>query len=222
MAIVELHSHSYASYDSSLSAVEIVRACRKKGIDKLAVTDHHSVRGALEIRTLAPELVIVGEEIMTIQGELLAYFVEEEIPRNLSAVEAIARLKKQGAVISVPHPFDRWRAGAWHEADLVAVLPMVDAIEVFNARCVFEEDNVRAAAFAQTYGKLHTVGSDAHYQMEIGHAVLKLPQMPNTAVELLDGLLQAEVVCQRTTPLVHLPNMFAWTLRQVFRMANRK
>ena len=222
MAIVELHSHSNASYDSALSPAAIVRACQEKGIDKLALTDHHSIRGALELRALAPELAIVGEEIMTTQGELLAYFVQEEIPRGLSAIEAITRLKVQGAVINVPHPFDRWRTGAWREADLVAVLPMVDAIEIFNARCVFQADNARAAAFAHQHGKLCTVGSDAHYRMELGRAVLKLPQMPNTAAELLSGLAQAEVICRRTTPFIHLPNMFAWTFRQVFHSANRK
>jgi predicted metal-dependent phosphoesterase TrpH len=222
VAIVELHSHSNASYDSALSPADIVRACQKKGIDKLALTDHHSIRGALELRVLAPELAIVGEEIMTTQGELLGYFVKEEIPRGLSAIEAITQLKAQGAVISVPHPFDRWRTGAWREADLVAVLPMIDAIEIFNARCVFLADNARAVAFADKHGKLRTVGSDAHYRMEIGRAVLKLPQIPNTAADFLSGLAQAEVVCQRTSPLVHLPNMFAWTLRQVFHTANRK
>ena len=59
-------------------------ACRDKGIDKLAITDHHSIRGALELRAIAPDLVIVGEEVMTTQGELLAYFVEEEVPRGLT------------------------------------------------------------------------------------------------------------------------------------------
>ena len=183
MAIVELHSHSSASYDSRLKPADIVQACREKGIAKLALTDHHSIRGALELHALAPELVIVGEEIMTTQGELLAYFVEEEVPRGLTPREAIARLKAQGAVISVPHPFDRWRSGAWREADLITILPEVDAIEVFNSRCVFKGDNARALAFAQQHGKLCAVGSDAHYQLELGHAVVKMPHLPNTPAE---------------------------------------
>ncbi len=222
MPIVELHSHSFASYDSRLKPGDIVTACRAKGIEKLALTDHHSTRGALELQALAPELVIVGEEIMTRQGELLAYFVKEEVPRGLSAQEAIVRLKEQGTVISVPHPFDRWRSGAWREADLIAILPWVDAIEVFNSRCVFKADNARALTFAQQHGKLRAVGSDAHYRMELGHAVLKMPYLPNTAAELLAGLAQAEAICQLSSPFVHTFNMFAWTKREITRAAVKK
>lgn len=222
MAIVELHSHSHASYDSRLRPVDIVQACREKGIDKLAITDHHSIRGALELRVLAPELVIVGEEIMTTQGELLAYFVEEEVPRSLTPQETIARLKAQGAVISVPHPFDRWRSGAWRESDLAAIVPLIDAIEVFNSRCVFKADNARALAFAHQHGKLCSVGSDAHYRLELGHAVLKLPKRPDTAAELLAGLTHAEAIYRQTFPLVHILNMAAWTMREVSHSVAKK
>ena len=222
MASVELHSHSSASYDSRLKPADIARACREKGITKLALTDHHSIRGALELRALAPELVIVGEEIMTTQGELLAYFVEEEVPRGLTPHAAIARLKDQGAVISVPHPFDRWRGGAWREADLIAILPLIDAIEVFNARCVFKADNARALAFAQQHGKLCAVGSDAHYRLELGHAVVKMQHAPNTPAELLSGLAQAEFLCRLSTPFVHAFNMLAWTKREITRAAAQK
>ncbi len=220
--LVELHAHSAASYDSRLQPAEIMRACREKGIDKIALTDHHSLRGALELRALAPELVIVGEEIMTTQGELLAYFVEEEVPRGLTPREAIARLKDQGAVISVPHPFDRWRSGAWREADLLAILPSIDAIEVFNSRCVFKADNARALTFAQQHGKLCSVGSDAHYRLELGHAVLSVPQAPNTAAELLTGWATAESICQSSNPLVHSLNMLTWTKHEITRAAARK
>jgi predicted metal-dependent phosphoesterase TrpH len=222
MPIIELHSHSYASYDSRLKPADIVAACREKGIDQLALTDHHSIRGALELRALAPELVIVGEEIMTTQGELLAYFVEEEVPRGLTPREAIARLKDQGAAISIPHPFDRWRSGAWREADLMAILPLIDAIEVFNSRCFFMADNARALAFAQQHGKLCAVGSDAHYRLELGHAVLKVPQLPNSAAELLASLAQAESICRPSSPFVHTLNILAWTKREISRAAAKK
>lgn len=199
-----------------------MRACREKGIDKIALTDHHSIRGALEMQALAPELVIVGEEILTTQGELLAYFVEEVVPRGLPPREAIARLKAQGAAISVPHPFDRWRSGAWRETDLIAILPEVDAIEVFNSRIVFRADNARAADFAQQHDKLCTVGSDAHYGRELGRAVVKMPHSPDTSAKLLAGLAQAEFLCHSSSPFIHTLNMLAWTKREITRAAARK
>lgn len=222
MPIIELHAHSQASYDSRLKLADIITACRERGIDRLALTDHHAIRGALELRALAPELVIVGEEVMTTQGELLAYFVEKEVPHGLPPLEAIARFRDQGAVISVPHPFDRWRSGAWREADLEAILPLVDAIEVFNSRCVFPADNTRAHAFAQHHHKLRTVGSDAHYRLELGHAVLKVPHLPSSPTELLASLSEAELICRPSSPFVHTFNMLAWTKRAITRAADRK
>ncbi len=188
---------------------DIVRTCRRKGIDRLAVTDHNTLRGALEMRDVAPELVIVGEEIMTTQGELLAYFVKEEIPRGLSPVETIKRLRAQNAAISVSHPFDRLRHGAWREADLAAILPLVDAIEVFNSRCIYPEDNDRALAFARQHAKLGTVGSDAHWHTEFGCAVLRMPQAPATGAEFVAGLANAESATRLSSPLIHFTSTFA-------------
>src|SRR5262249_52427830 len=159
---VELHSHTYVSDDCLMRPADIVRTCAQRGIDRLAVTDHNLIVRALEVQRLAPELVIVGEEVMTSQGELLGYFLREAVPAGLSPAETIARLRAQGAAISVSHPFDRLRHGAWQQPDLEAIIDLVDAIEVFNSRCIYPEDNTRALAFAREHAKLGTVGSDAH------------------------------------------------------------
>lgn len=219
MYTLELHSHTHASSDCLMRPADIVRTCRRKGIDRLAVTDHNTIRGALEMRDLAPELVIVGEEIMTTQGELLAYFVKDEIPRGLSPVETINRLRAQGAAISVSHPFDRLRHGAWREADLAAILPLVDAIEVFNARCIYPEDNDRALAFARKNAKLGTVGSDAHWYSEFGCAALRVAQNPASSAEFIAGLTNAESVTRLSSPLIHFTSTFAKIWKRVGRLS---
>jgi len=208
MLTLELHSHTYASGDCLMRPVDVVRTCERKGIHRLAVTDHNTLRGALELHDLAPGLVVVGEEIMTTQGELLAYFVKEEAPPGLSPTETIARLRAQGAVISVAHPFDRLRQGAWCEADLAAIIHLVDAIEVFNSRCIYPEDNDRALAFARTHAKLGTVGSDAHSHRELGRAVLKV-EKAGTAEELIAGLADGERVTRLSSPAIHATSTFA-------------
>ena len=209
MLTLELHSHTHASGDCLMRPADIVRTCERKGLHRLAVTDHNTLRGALELRDLAPGLVIVGEEIMTTQGELLAYFVQEEIPPGLPPAEAIARLRVQGAAISVSHPFDRLRKGAWREADLAAILPLVDAIEVFNARCIYPEDNARALAFAHEHAKLGTVGSDAHSHRELGRAALRVERAPTTGAELVAALAAGERVTHLSSPAIHFTSTFA-------------
>ncbi len=162
------------SKDSLLPPRSLVEACRRKGIDRVIVTDHDNIRGGVAAHALDPERVIVGEEIMTTRGEILAAFVTEEIPPWLSPQETIKRLRDQGAFISVSHPFDAWRSGAWDEPDLLEIAPLVDAIEIFNSRCVSPANNQQALAFAQAHDLAGTVGSDAHAAFELGRSVLLL------------------------------------------------
>jgi predicted metal-dependent phosphoesterase TrpH len=214
MLTVELHSHTEASGDCLMRPADIVRTCREKGIDRLAVTDHDTIAGALALRALAPELAIVGEEVMTTQGELLAYFLQETVPPGLSPVETITRLRAQGAAISVSHPFDRLRHGAWQASDLAAILPLVDAIEVFNARCVYPEDNARALAFASEHAKLGTVGSDAHSHRELGRAVLRM-DAAGTPAELVAGFAGGQRVTRLSSPLIHFTSRAAKLVKRL-------
>ena len=81
------------------------------------------------------------------------------------------------------HPFDTWRRGHWELEDLLEIVPLVDAIEVFNARCMRPGANRLAAEFARQHSLAGTAGSDAHTAFEVGRACMLLPQF-----EGADGL----------------------------------
>ncbi len=187
---VETHCHTHASPDGLHSPAEVVAAARRRGLDKLIVTDHNTLAGALEAYHLAPDLVIVGEEVLTQAGELLAFYVREEVPAGLPPQEALARLRAQGAVISVAHPFDRWRQGHWSPRALADLRPWVDAIEVFNARILWPGANRQAQRLAQRWGLPGTAGSDAHSAWEVGRAFTLLPPFAD-AQGLREALRQA-------------------------------
>ncbi len=199
---VDLHSHTLWSKDCLTQFETIIRLCRQRGVDRIAITDHNTAQGALAMQQIAPDLVIVGEEIMTTQGEILAYFVRESVPAGLTPLETIRRLRDQGAVISVSHPFDRLRKGAWHEHELLEFVDQLDAIEVFNARCLFPEDNAKALAFAQAHGLPFTAGSDAHSRPEYGQATLLLSPF-HDAESFRAALRSAEVAGRLSLPYVH-------------------
>ncbi|NIO70935.1 MAG: PHP domain-containing protein, partial [Anaerolineae bacterium] len=131
---VDFHVHTCYSRDSLTSLETIIETCRRRGLDKVAITDHNTIAGALALREMAPELVVVGEEIKTPAGEFIAYFLEEEIPRGLSPQEAIARIRAQGGVVGVSHPLDRLRREAMRWANLMQIIDQVDVLEAFNAR----------------------------------------------------------------------------------------
>lgn len=213
MLAVELHAHTRASNDCLTRPRDLVRVCVERGIDRIAITDHNTIQGALEAQALAPNLVIVGEEVMTTQGELLAYFVSESVPPGLSPHETIARLRAQGAAISVSHPFDSQRKGAWREADLLTIAPLVDAIEVFNARCLRRADNDRAQAFAQSHHLPGTIGSDAHSLRELGRAFQWLPQATCAADLITSWRTTSQPVMRYSSPGVHLLSRWAYTVK---------
>lgn len=211
---IELHSHTRYSPDSLIRLKNLPEICRKKGIDKLAITDHNTAQGALQAARLYPMLVIPGEEIMTTKGELLAWYIQEEVPAGLTPEETIRRLRQQGAVIGVAHPFDRYRSGAWNRDDLLAIVDLVDAIEVLNARCLHEKDNRLAREFAEQHGKLMTAGSDAHIPPEHGHAVMRMGPFTNNADGFREALETASIAGKRSSFLVHFGSRFAkWRKR---------
>lgn len=209
----EFHCHTIYSKDSLTQPADLVRAARRRGLDRVIVTDHNSIGGARAAQALAPEMIIVGEEIKTTRGEILAAFVTQEIPANLTPQETIRRLRDQGAFISVSHPFDVMRNGHWDEPDLVEILPLVDAIETFNSRCVRAEFNTQAANFARQRGVAGTVGSDAHAAFELGRAHLALPTFEG-GEGLRAVIRQGEPVTRLSSPFVHFTSRYATIMKQ--------
>jgi predicted metal-dependent phosphoesterase TrpH len=206
--LVEFHCHTNASKDSLTSPANLIAAARRKGIDRLIITDHNTIAGAQAARALDPELVIVGEEIMTRRGEILAAYVTEEIPAGLAPREVIRRLREQGAFISVSHPFDRMRSGAWKEADLLDILPLVDAIEVYNSRCMLPQFNRLARQFAEKHNVAGTVGSDAHATFEVGRSLLQLEPFEGPA-ELRRVIRTAKPITKWSPPWFHFSSRYA-------------
>src|SRR5260221_2462430 len=210
---VELHSHTLYSKDCLIKLDDVIKTCQQRGIDRIAITDHNTAEGALELAKLAPDLVIVGEEIMTTQGEILAFFVRETVPPGLTPDETIRRLRDQGAVISVSHPYDRLRKGAWEEPELLKIVEQVDALEVFNSRCLYAEDNAKALACAQKQGKLGTVGSDGHIAYEYGHATLQMQPFEGPG-DFFEALKSATQETSLSPFWVHLFSSYAKFLRK--------
>ena len=210
---VELHCHTYHSRDSLMLPEQILQACDRRGIDLVAITDHNSISGARETAALDPDRVIIGEEILTTEGEILGYFVQEEIPKGLPPMEVVKRLKAQSAVISIAHPFDLSRGCRWSMETLETILPHLDALEVLNARCWNDQPNDEAADFARNAVLHGTAGSDAHAPAEVGRAYLSLPAFSD-AGSFKEALAHARIMGRRSVPLVHLYSRYAtWRKR---------
>ncbi len=203
----EFHCHTVYSPDSLVELSALLKACDARGIDKIAITDHGSIQGALKAYRMAPDRVIVAEEIETPEGEILGYFMTEEIPQGLPAVEVVRRLREQGAFISLAHPFDPHRSW-WTEKTLDQILPYLDGLEVFNARCLREEYNQAAYEFALEHGKALMAGSDAHTLKELGRATMTMPRFDD-AEGLRAAAREATISGELSGLYVHMVSTFA-------------
>lgn len=212
---VDFHVHTRYSRDSLTSLETVIETCQRRGLDKVAITDHNTIAGALALREMAHELVVVGEEIKTPAGEFIAYFLEEEIPKGLSLQETIARIRAQGGVVGVPHPLDRLRREAMRWANLMEIIDQVDVLEAFNARTTFPADNRRAEELARQRGLLVTAGSDAHAAGEIGQAYVEMPPF-NDKEEFMQSLAQGQIVGRLSAPWIHFTSAYAKLYKSLF------
>jgi hypothetical protein len=204
-AFVDLHCHTGASFDCLARPADVVKAAADRGLTHLVVTDHDRIDGALAARDAAPVglTVIVGEEIKTAEGDLIAAFLERAVAPGMTAAETVAAVREQGGLVGIPHPFDRLRGSVRTDARISALALLVDWIEVHNARLV-GGGNERAAEFAREHGIAGVAVSDAHSVMEVGVAYTALDGDPSTPAGLLAALPGAELVPGRATYAVRL------------------
>ncbi len=207
MLKADLHVHTRYSPDSISSPEQIVQRCLEIGINCLAITDHNSIAGALETKRIAPFKIIVGEEILTNQGEIIGYFLSEEIPPHLSPEETVKRIKAQGGLVCIPHPCDSLRPQSrLQRRALERIMPQVDLIEVFNSRTLLFRDAARARQLADKHGLPGTAGSDAHVVQEIGRSFIDMPEF-NDAEQFRRMVAQGRITGNRTSILIHFYNI---------------
>jgi predicted metal-dependent phosphoesterase TrpH len=198
----DLHIHTCYSIDCVTPLEKIVERCLELGINCIAIADHGTIAGALKLRELAPFKVIVAEEILTPVGEIMGLFLSEKVPQGFSPQETISRIRSQGGLVALPHPFGRllrWNANTLTSTE---VLCQVDIIETFNARTLFSNSNTRAGKLAKEQGKVASAGSDAHTLGEIGRAYVEMPDFEGPD-GFLNSLAQGKIFGQKSSYLAH-------------------
>ena len=192
---LDMHSHTRASHDCLCRPEAVLEAARARGIDRLVVTDHNEIRGALELHRLDPERILVGEEVKTAEGaDIIGILLYERIPKGTPARETCERIREQGGVVYVPHPFDTRRAGGG--ALLERIADLVDVVEAHNARTWKQVLNHRGEEWARAHGKLLGAGSDSHSLAEVGRAYVEVPPFEPTRESLLEALRAGRVAAR--------------------------
>jgi dephospho-CoA kinase len=204
---IDLHMHTSASKDSLSDPADVIEQARRVGLDRIAITDHDQIRGAFEARDLAPELILVGEEVRTSEGlDLIGLFLTDHIPPGSDFRQVSRAIREQGGIVYLPHPFDSHRGT--DEEFLASVEDCVDAVEGINARIHDRARNERAVRWASDRGLPLGAGSDAHLLREIGRARAIVPPFGGPG-ELLAALAEGRIEGRPSSHLVHVGSTWA-------------
>ena len=201
---VDLHTHTRHSHDSWTSVPELIRAARDAGIDRVAVTDHNVIEGAWEAKQLAPELVIVGQEVFTAErADVIGLYLRERVRPFMSVADTIKAIHDQGGVAYIPHPF-AYLYGVKRRVEVS--LAGADVVEGYNSRAFLPWWNARAIREARRRGIPIAAGSDAHFSWEIGRAYATMPAFDGVE-SFRAALLESEPHLERTgSPWLHVAN----------------
>lgn len=205
---MDLHLHTWGSWDSLSDPEAVLERARRQGIERIAITDHNRLGVAREMARRYPDRVIAGEEVKTGEGvDVIGLYLTEEIPKGTPAEETCRRIRAQGGVVYLPHPYAPGKGGSGRLAEALA--PYVDVVEVFNARLRSDGRNASALELARRRGLLRGAGSDAHSVGEVGNAWIRLPRHPSEPAAFLDALRRATVHGRRAGPHVFFHSNWA-------------
>jgi predicted metal-dependent phosphoesterase TrpH len=173
MHLHTLYSDGTASVTDLLDHVE-----RHTDLDLVAITDHERIDGALRAREIhaAREYsfeLVVGEEITTRRGHVLALFLEERVPALRPLIETIERIHAQGGVAIAAHPL----APLTPSLGRRSLLKLHAQREARHRLDAIELMNPSAAGRARRTARIR-----------LNASVLHLPAVGNSDAHVLDGV----------------------------------
>jgi predicted metal-dependent phosphoesterase TrpH len=174
----DLHMHS--TYSDGIGTIQQIlhHVEYNTDLDVIALTDHDVIEGALRARDLWAKgnyrfHFIVGEEVSTREGHMLALFIEKRIPPDLSMERSIDLAHEQGGLAIVAHPLNPlFRHSCQRDVlDRIFVANDVwlDGIETWNASfCGIYGNRMAIRTNREVYGWPELGNSDAHTLHAIG------------------------------------------------------
>lgn len=212
---VDLHLHTSASWDCLSDPEALLAQAGERGVSRLAFTDHNTVEAALKWAERYPDRIIPGEEVKTAEGiDVIGLYLHEEIPKGTPAREVVERVRDQGGVTYLPHPYASGKGAGGRFAEELA--PFMDVVEIFNGRLHPGRLNQPGVDLARRYHRLRGAGSDAHTVSEVAGAYVQVPVHDNTPDGLRSALRRGTPAGRTASNLVHLASTWAKVQKKVF------
>lgn len=188
------HVHTKYSHDSLLPFFLLYNKCIKKGVDYIAITEHNNIKGAVEFKNYCANRgnklkVIIGEEIMTSEGEIIGLFLNQKIKPFQSPDKTVDEIKKQHGIVYIPHPYDEKRyKTVLADTALQRIRKLVDCIECHNGRNISSLYDKKQMEIAVKYDLRKVIGSDAHTIFEVGYNYMESSIAPDSAEKFKEAL----------------------------------
>ncbi len=195
---VDLHTHSSASPDGGISIEQYTQILSDTIVDYIAVTDHNSIEMAVRLHKLLGDKIIIGEEIMSKNGEIIGLFLTKKVEPGQTASDTIQAIRAQKGIVYIPHPLETFRKGL-SEKTMNDNLKFIDVIEAYNGRAVAQNRGPGATVWARLNQKPTAAASDAHGAKGVGTAYTMLGDKPTR--QNLVQLLQKGRLTMRRPPL---------------------
>jgi predicted metal-dependent phosphoesterase TrpH len=205
----DLHMHTTCS-DGRQTPEQLARHLVRSSLAVAAVTDHDTIDGALRVEEAlagdGPEIVI-GSEVSSADGHVLALFISHDVPPGLSAGATIDAIHEHGGLAVAAHPYSL----ALGVGDLAAGLPF-DGVEMVNGAPLMSLANARARARLAGIRRAAVGGSDAHVASAAGGVHTLFPG--GGAADLRAALLarQTRPAVDRLTHLAAVPAHVGWLI----------
>lgn len=184
---IDVHMHEMThSKDSFLELDEMVKIAKEKGLDAICITDHDSMglkEYAKEYSERTGFPVFVGIEYYSLQGDIVAFGIEEYPKERIPAQDFIDLVKVQGGVCFAAHPFRNNKRGL--EEHLLQVRGL-DGLEVLNGS-TSEEACRKAAEYARKLNLFTLGASDCHVPEKVGVCATWFPEKIQTMEEFLQA-----------------------------------
>jgi dephospho-CoA kinase len=206
--LVDMHVHTRLSFDCRSRPDAVVARALERGLSRVCITDHNEIEAALDLAERHPDHVIPGEEVKTREGvDIIGLFLREWIPKGTPAQETCERIRDQGGLVYIPHPFAGRKGGGGRILSVVADL--VDIVEGFNARIHRPSLNDRARSWAAERGLPLGAGSDAHTLGEIGNGYVEMPAFRADAASFLAAVRNGTLHGREASRTVHVASTLA-------------
>jgi predicted metal-dependent phosphoesterase TrpH len=169
--LIDLHIHTRrGSRCSVLHTRDLVKQAKEMHLDAVCITDHNTAKAVERVKKIGREnelIVIGGMEVRCLEGDVLAFGLQEPPMHKITAKDLIEQVKRVGGASIVAHPF---RASAPSLGRKIFEVQGFDAIEVLNGNSTVEENRMALEA-AQKLQLPGTGGSDAHSRKRVGKYV---------------------------------------------------